>query len=489
MSGRNLEIALFVQAGVIGACLTIFVREVSRWLGLVSALIIGVGVVQYAWIYTFGQTMSEVLGLSLGLLGAAALLRAAVERSFSHALGALFIFTLALMVRPGALFALPMLVIWAALLPGAAPKPFIIRLFFAMVPIALAFFVNNFAVAVAGGDPAASNSNLAWTAYGLSVGRDWISLLNDHPELAAETKSNIEKIYELTIQNITSDPWVFLSRLEYNFELYLTSPWYQPILRNAALGAALMVGGLVSAGVMMFRSPRAGAVFCVAAGELAASFFLTGDANQRVWAATGAFGHVTASVLPLAVLARWLTSADRLGLQFDNQSRSVVVANPRGRGRNLAAVFGVIAVLMVLPATPLLQIWRHPDSATLVDCPAGLRSVAFDVGTSSRIAITSTDAPPSSFPRRVSMSDIERNFFAGSWMNDSFRKLADLQLILSTPLQPGVGAQTALYAPINMSIPLSGRLDACVDDSKSIVVADRAHALIVSIWRQQSGIE
>lgn len=477
VGGRNLELVLMFQAALVGICTLLFAREVARWLGLVAGLFVCVTVALYAWTFVFGQTMTEVLGLSLGLISGAMLLRAGDTRSFPLALFGLFLLSAALLVRPGGLFVLPLAALWAGLLRGTRPLPFIVGVALAGLSIAAGFVLNMGAIAAVGGDPALANANFPQTLYGLSVGRDWSSLIADHPDLVAETRETVREAYRLAFENIRAHPGVFLNSLKDNLLAYLDSPWYRELVPLSLLRQVIVLAGIIVAGIASRRSLRAALVLSFAAGELMSSVLLTRDATVRVWAATAPLAEAAVAALLIVMLARWALRRHLIWELPGNDE------SPSGRSWDKALLStGSVAFALILVAlSPLRLVLRTPEFASAPSCGSNLRSVVVNTSASAWLAITERAGARTSASHQVSRQAIAGNFPSGSWVAESVSRLADVQLIRAIEVGPGLGAPTPLYAPSDLDLPRAASVALCVDDTDKLDIASAGYSRIVLV--------
>ena len=154
-----------------------------------------------------GTLLSEHLGLALGSLGFALLLRGVDLRQSSLFLFGCFAMALALSARAGPFFVLPLLALWGA--------RYFRRDSFLSVPV-LAGAVGVMAMGVGSsvglswalGRVDGAFSNFSYVLYGLLVGGNWQTALKDHPELLSlDPKEHPARIYALALSILAGDPW------------------------------------------------------------------------------------------------------------------------------------------------------------------------------------------------------------------------------------------------------------------------------------------
>lgn len=213
--GLNLQAVVAVQAALLAAALWVAMRVIGRHVGAAVALAAGAIGLGYGQQF-IGMTLTEGLGLPLGLL-ALALLLPAVRRGWGTLLvGGALALGLALIVRPGAILvaaAVPVAVAWiwrrhhrkSAFMGGG---------------LAALGFLGAFAVNVAfeagmGRPDATSNSNAGYVLYGLSVGSDWTAgeaWLDQHaPDVGEREEAAL--LTREALRNIRASPGIFIGSM------------------------------------------------------------------------------------------------------------------------------------------------------------------------------------------------------------------------------------------------------------------------------------
>jgi hypothetical protein len=158
-----------------------------------------------------GTALTEQLGVPLGLLAFAMLWRSAAGRHAHLALAGLFVLTVALNVRAGAFFVLPLLALWIAIdfRAPAVDKRLSRRLLgWGVVAIVAGFFSNWLLFKLLAAPGAMPFSNFSYTLYGVaSGGTSWQQVLVVHPELAALPESvRAQRVFSLAVDLIASHP-------------------------------------------------------------------------------------------------------------------------------------------------------------------------------------------------------------------------------------------------------------------------------------------
>ena len=112
ISHENLQFALILRTVLVAVATFLFVREVAYRLGIASAAVTAIVMVAFIASYT-GTMMTEPTGFLYGVLGATLLLAGTDDQKPQLYATGLFLVTLGLAARPGPLFVLPVLVLWA----------------------------------------------------------------------------------------------------------------------------------------------------------------------------------------------------------------------------------------------------------------------------------------------------------------------------------------------------------------------------------------
>jgi hypothetical protein len=191
LSNHNFVVALFILAFIAALAIYVLGMEVRDFLGAFSAGLTMI-IVVYCYIGRFqGKFMTEQLGLPLGALSLALLLRGIKERNLSYFPWAIFILSLALNARAGAFFALPLLMLWFLSLKNASLSKLAMG-GIVCASVALGFLANLWlfnTISVAGSVPF---SNFGDTFYGMATGyRGWYSFNRDYPGLESSEAMRI----------------------------------------------------------------------------------------------------------------------------------------------------------------------------------------------------------------------------------------------------------------------------------------------------------
>jgi hypothetical protein len=227
LTGRNLQHATAVFVFLLAISSAYLALEVRKVRGAVAGSVV-------LWI-TFlfarrfaGTTMTEPLGLTLGALGLAFLLSGASWKKLSSLLGGLFLITLALNVRAGAFFLLPMLVLWIGWIFRKNKMIAWKETGLALLAVVGAFGLNSLFLQVIGEPGGMLFGNFSESLYGLAAGGErWAEVYNRYPELSQLPESiRFPEIYRLSFELIREDPTNLIKGMLYQWGLLFSQTWF-----------------------------------------------------------------------------------------------------------------------------------------------------------------------------------------------------------------------------------------------------------------------
>jgi hypothetical protein len=395
ITGRNFHVALMLQALLVSLAILALAREVMRLAGPLGALLFLLLLSSFLQQHIFGLTLSENAGLLFGAMALTLLLRGAETGSSLCVHFGIFLFSVALNARPGAVFSLPMLVAWAGLWASTKKTNPTVAMLGAGAALAAGFGLHFLLIVTNGGTLANSHSNFAHTLYGLSVGgQGWTQILADHPDIA----SSPARVYRIAFLNIWSDPGIILRALKTNLSDYIGSGLdlgYSDFLLRGREKTWLWLAGAVAI-ASRFRDSRYSLIGLMTIGNLLSAPFIVQDGGQRVFAASIAADAVQAClgvVFMIEMIQR---------IFYGKRNEINGPAGYEGRRPRFALVLSAILLVGVLATyTPLRRIAALPllvDS----DCVDGGTSILTNLG-SGTVGLTVTD-PASSvqiYPPRI----------------------------------------------------------------------------------------
>jgi hypothetical protein len=411
VTGQNLQVTLALLVAVNAIAGWLLAREIQASHGPLAAVL---GLLLLFLFYRveggLGTTLTENLGLPLGMLSMAGLWRGARTRRMGQVWLGIGLLTLALMARAGAFFVLPALLVggaWSSRRQGCSARRFVLG---AAVAIALGGGLS-LALGKILANPATEQtafSNFSQTLYGLVVGsKGWGQVLTDYPQ----AHEGVE-IYALAWQAFRAHPLGLLTGSlkmwrEYfppyddhafafvGFDAYATS------LQLVCYGSSAV--GLVQC-LRRSQQPPYGFVGAATLGHLASIPFAPPiDAGLRVYAAT----------MPLLVLLVAIAVGELLKTVWQSMglTRGVslpttpdAAGSPDAYWLGAALVCGLgLAALALLG--PLVLHWvSHAPHLAESPCPAGQETIYVRLSPGAVLRVVD-DQPPRA-GRRVMVPDI-----------------------------------------------------------------------------------
>lgn len=227
LTGRNLQNATAVLALIEVAACVLMALEMRRTKGAAA------GAFTFWIVFLFarrfiGTTMTESLGITLGALALAYLCRGAGQKSLRFVLAGLFLLSLALNVRAGAFFVLPVLVLWIGWIfrerSVFAWKPAVLG---ALV-IAIGFGINTLTFRLIGTPGGQLFGNFSESLYGLASGGErWSYVYEQYSE--TENLSDSERygqIYRMAFDLIKENPMGIVKGSLKQWGLLFSDTWF-----------------------------------------------------------------------------------------------------------------------------------------------------------------------------------------------------------------------------------------------------------------------
>lgn len=299
LTGRNLQNALAILALIEAAACVYMMLEIRRAKGPLA------GAVTFWIVFLFarrfiGTTMTESLGLAFGALSLAFFCRGVIRRSLPIILAGMFLLTVALNIRAGAFFILPLLILWIGWL-------FRIKGWFAWKPAGLAvlaviagFGVNSLVLRLVGTPGGMAFGNFAESLYGLASGGERWSYVYTEIEEARTMpeKERFELIYRESFELIRQNPMGIVQGSLYQWSLLFSDTWFSVYAYVGGENAegnryihwalyALCAVGLVQAARKRRESLYSFLLVAIAGIFLSVPFVPPGDAHKmRAFAAT-----------------------------------------------------------------------------------------------------------------------------------------------------------------------------------------------------------
>jgi hypothetical protein len=395
LSGWSAGVALLLQAAAIGGALALACREAWRAYGAVAAALLAIVGTMFIVEWALGTFMTEVYGLAAGLTGAALLVRYARYPSAKTMGAGLALLSLALTARAGAMFALPLLAIWAYVTGKRPARRFDLPAA-ALVAAALAAgpilqWVGAYHYVGHAGN---TGGSFAVSLYGLSTGsRDWTQA---YVEFAPLFKSRPEAevfviIQRRAIENVLAEPLVFVGAVLANFVDFGTKLFSLADFRQANILLTLLLSAGVAVALWRRREPAPALLLAAFAGECLSAPLIFDTGGARAFAATMWVRPLLAGVGAAALLAvLW-----RFARRQSAQRAEAYAAWERPAYVALAGSLILLPLItLISPAGVLrpiaVQVESGPCSPdeTGVLARVGRESMALSIGTEPRLPIS-----------------------------------------------------------------------------------------------------
>ncbi len=400
LTNLNVQVSLALAALLAAFGLYLAARELQSTHGTLAAAVFLTMLFFFVRPYV-GTTMSETMGVGLGLVAFALLWRSAgtgLARAGAAGLAGVFLLTLALQTRNGAFFVLPLVVLWLAWVLRADRRISWRYLALGAAAVMLGFALTKL-VSVQVTDPSNNESyHLGMQVYSLATGgRYWNSLFREHGELRGLPSNEIvRRAFEISYQYFVKHPLDTLRGALVYWGSYFTdsgrggfsyldggSGLVQLAVR---LGAFLFSAlALVMALLRRGKDPRL-ALLALSALGMFLSIPLVPPPNTfrlRLFAAT-AWVEGALVAVGLVLLLEWLLGKRLVRLQTELHSAPVAItAGP--------FVYGITLTALILLGPPLNRITRQPAAFTPAACPAGQQAVLTRVTPYSYLLLVEND--------------------------------------------------------------------------------------------------
>ncbi len=214
---------LIIQLTLMVVTLFLASHLLAGWYGIWS----GLGFAGFAFSIArpfLSTTLTEPLGYIFGLFALMFFVQSFRQQSARHALIGLAALTIALLMRMGALFAVPFMVLWIGY---AFAKDWLSRMRlvgWSCVVIIAVVFANFLLQGLYGATGVDTGGNFAWTTCGLSVGMSWDGCDKLYPTTLASLPSERAQsmfLFTQTWLNFTAHPQVLLGAMWDNFSNFM----------------------------------------------------------------------------------------------------------------------------------------------------------------------------------------------------------------------------------------------------------------------------
>lgn len=427
LTGGSLQasLALLVLANGIAAFLLI--HEVQRTHGAFAAPFV-LGLLFFFYRRFVGTTLTEHLGLLLGITALTVLWRGTGQKRMPLILLGMFLLTLALNARAGAFFVLPALLLWGGwFFRGNAflSWRFLIG---GSAAVALGFALNTLVLKVVGSPDAEAFSNFSYVIYGLvSGGKGWRYVMGEHPGV-----SEGREMYLLAWEAFRANPTGIVVGAAKAWRDYITPFWMgmfgfvSVISREISAVIRLPLIGLSVLGlVRCFRQRHDAHCSLILAAMmgifLSVPFAPPIDADMmRAYAATNAITIVLSmlGIVPaLALLQRGINVLP-LPRRIEERLRDAVnrlhhwltmrASSSPGSALPLAG-FAIGIIILVVGSPLVVSFMSHRPDFAQAACPDHLETWYVRMGSGAEVHIVDDNAVPHSRVPTVRVSDFRRS--------------------------------------------------------------------------------
>lgn len=371
VTGQNLVVSIAILGTLIAIVCYLAAREIQRSLGIIPAITL-LFILYLFYRRIAGTTMTENLGLPLGVAAFTILWAAAHRKNLWQTAVGLLLLTLALNARAGTFFILPALLLWCGFAFRGKHKFSIPAFGVSAMAVALGFALNMLVFKLVADPGGMVFSNFSYTLYGVVAGgKGWMQILIDHPELGQlDDVSRSAQTYALVFEAFKAHPFnivigAFKNWFDYlmprgagafgfirgNEILSWTNYAYRIIL-------SLLAGwGLVIAWRQRKQEPFTVLLWAAAGLFLSVPFVPPNDSNQmRVYAATVTF-LITFSMIGLQSV---------LELAFKLPKVSIQKIEPQFVP---TMIFGIMLAAVSIGGVLLVKASAKPQLLPPAECP------------------------------------------------------------------------------------------------------------------------
>lgn len=408
ITGNNLQISQGVIVALTAISIYLVMREVQIATDSFGAAVYLI--ICYWFYYPFaGGLMTESLGLSLGSLALAVLLKATRgDPKPGYFVFGLFTLTIALNARQGPFFVLATLAIWIGLLYYKSRRTKYVLLILTL-GVASGMLINMALSKIIGSPRTTPFSIYSHFLYSLVTGgQGWPKAAIDHPGVTEE------EIFRLSIDIFVKEPSLLFKGIAKSYYDY-----FAPVdgafsfmrlvhdQRNTAdrLLWGLFVPGLIAA-IINRTQKKYGLVLAGIAGIfLSVAFLPPADSDKmRIYAAALPFSFYLVSIgtaVPVSYAGKFLG----VSKIEDATWASADIIQPLTIGILLTCLFSPLILLVV---------GHMPNSKASVVCPADEEEIYFHIGDKASITLIQDNEAAESFIPNIRITDFMNGITSGS---------------------------------------------------------------------------
>jgi len=446
LAGNRLQIALLLQALILGAMATLFALHISRTLNIPSALAAYSVLFVYSAALCSGLVMTENIGLILGTLGIL------LPWQYVHAPNSpLFVIAIAILAasvsaRPGPLFVLPALLLWFLV---CAQGPLRMRILWdsaagLAATLTIAFVASP--ILIAGGSFNSTHSNFSYSLYGLIVGgKGWWQVTIDHPEIFTGTDGlpPTDKVYALALESLHEKPHLFVlgyikGLIKYFDDLFR----YATGLKLLRLGL-LLIPWICGAwyALRRWRELPYSLLLAIEAGIIVSSPFLIYDAHNRAFASTVAVDALFAGLGLVWIYER-----------LDVRAKETKSTPLRFTTTKRLAAIGLAALLLPVVMFAVVRPTSAPTALKAPECETGQQAVALNRTQGTLVLPIVAAGGEQLYPLAVRADHFSNPFHLRVQAKDELVSSTGTNLIWGLRLEAGSGA-APIYFRWNGSLP------------------------------------
>ena len=369
LTAWNLQLALAMVTGVCLIGVALLSRVTIPMSGRAGTALLALGSWLYLRAYVAGVVMTEGLGFAGGVFGLAAIIAAWTKRSLPLFLFGLFLLSLGMAARPGAIFVLPMLGLAAAWSAYSERSGWNLRRALAVLVcsslvVTAPFALNSVLGHLVSSSQTVSFNNFAFSLHGMLAGQGW-------EKSATETSYRPEVAVSQSKEWLRTEPW----RLAKGIARAWQHTWKKAFLfrfgedgRLARTMWLLALAGLVAVRVLpSWRQQQPWVWFAAFGIFLSIPFAPPWDAGLRPYAVTVPFQCLLAG----AGLALVFRAVDRLINPRKPRHDASVGDVPPAAVWTSGAILFLLVVVFPLGRTALLP--GHAATTALVAWPPDFR--------------------------------------------------------------------------------------------------------------------
>lgn len=217
---NNLQIALVFLCALSAIVVFLASEEIQSIFGVPAAVLFFI--LCFLFYRDFaGTLLTENIGFPFGLLGFALLTRGLYNKENNSLLFGYIVFCYALFSRPGALFSIPMIIVWIVIFRKRDRLGLLKKI---LVSILLLITIVGFISYIQTGRVQILSSNFAPNLYRITAGvDDWHIIFNDHPELILIDDNQRNKIVmQYALDRFMQEPRMSLKGIALSYQDYFS---------------------------------------------------------------------------------------------------------------------------------------------------------------------------------------------------------------------------------------------------------------------------